>query len=146
MIGQLTHAERQAADHLTGKRVRFTPGRRAVFRLLARADGPMSAAEIDEHLDGVPLSSIYRSLAVLEESGLLAPHHARGVTRYEVADWIAGHHHHLVCGECGSVEDVVLSSPLEEALVGVVASVADEAGFAHEGHSLEIEGRCVRCT
>lgn len=145
MVGQLTHAERQAADHLASRRIRFTPGRRAVFRALTGADGPLSAAELDERLDDVPLSSIYRTLSVLEESGLLAPHHARGVTRYEVADWIAGHHHHLVCGECGAVDDVVLPPALEESLVGVVGAVADRVGFEHDGHALEIEGRCARC-
>lgn len=145
MAGQLTHAERQAADHLSGRRVRFTPGRRAVFRVLARADGPLSAAEIDDRLGEVPLSSIYRTLAVLEDAELLAPHNARGITRYEVADWLAGHHHHLVCGECGAVEDVVLPTGLEDALVAVVGSVAEGAGFVPDGHSLEIEGRCSRC-
>jgi Fur family transcriptional regulator, ferric uptake regulator len=144
-MSQPTQAERQAAEHLAGRQVRFTRGRRAVFRLLARADGPMSAAEIDERLGDVPLSSIYRTLSVLEESGLLAPHHGRGMTRYEVADWIGGHHHHLVCSRCGQVEDVVLSGSLEAALEGVIGAVAGEAGFAHEGHSLEIEGRCSAC-
>lgn len=145
MTGQLTQAERQAAEQLATHEVRFTPGRRAVFRLLAKADGPLSASEIDEELDDVPLSSIYRTLTVLEEVGLIAPHHARGITRYEVAEGIAGHHHHLVCGVCGVVEDVVLPLRLEASLEGVVDTVADAAGFAHDGHSLEIEGRCARC-
>jgi Fur family transcriptional regulator, ferric uptake regulator len=145
MTGQLTHVERQAAEHLATRRIRFTPGRQAVFRTLARADGPMSAAEIDDRLAEVPLSSIYRTLSVLEEAGLLAPHHARGVTRYEVADWIAGHHHHVLCTECGAVEDVVLPVDLEAALEGVVGAVAATTGFDHDGHALEIEGRCAAC-
>jgi Fur family transcriptional regulator, ferric uptake regulator len=144
-MSQLTQAERQAAEHLAGRKVRFTRGRRAVFRVLARSDGPLSAAEIDGRLVDVPLSSIYRTLAVLEESGLLAPHHGRSRTRYELADWIVGHHHHLVCSHCGQVEDVVLSGALESTLEGVVGAVAGGAGFAHEGHSLEIEGRCSEC-
>lgn len=142
---QLTRAERQAAERLADKKVRFTRGRRAVFGLLGRADGPMSAAEIHDRLEDVPLSTIYRTLAVLEEGGILVPHHARGITRYEPADWIAGHHHHLVCADCGVVDDVVLAAPLEEALVGVVSEVAGGAGFVHDGHTLEIEGRCARC-
>lgn len=132
-------------ERLAGHDVRFTAGRRAVFRLLSRADGPLSAGEIHRQLKTLPLSSIYRTLTVLEESEILSLHHTRGVTRYELADWIAGHHHHVVCAECGSVADVMLSPSLEDALERVVASASQGVGFSHDGHSLEIEGRCSSC-
>jgi Fur family transcriptional regulator, ferric uptake regulator len=142
-----TKLERQITRKLADDGLRPTAARTAVIRSLAAADGPRSAAELYEHLDGaVPLSSLYRSLAVLEEAGILDPHHgARGLTRYELAEWLSGHHHHLVCVVCGAVDDIRLPDRVEAALEGLVAEVTDSAAFAAAGHSLEIEGRCRRC-
>ncbi|MCI0543263.1 MAG: transcriptional repressor, partial [Actinobacteria bacterium] len=85
----------QIADRLAEREVRYTRGRRTLITALSKADGPRSAAELQGDLD-IPLSSIYRSLAVLEEAGVLDPHFGqRGVTRYELAEWLRGHHHHL---------------------------------------------------
>lgn len=143
-----TKLERQIAGRLADGGLRLTAARSAVIRSLAGADGPRSAAELYEHLHrSVPLSSLYRSLAVLEEAGILDPHHgARGLTRYELAEWLTGHHHHLVCVECGTVDDIRLPDTVEAALERLVAEVADSAAFSSQAHSLEIEGRCPRCT
>ncbi len=97
-------------------------------------------------VDGLPLSSIYRTLAVLEEAGIVEPHHGtKGLTRFELAEWLAGHHHHLVCIQCGAVEDVELPASLEEQLEGVVSAIIERAEFSAVGHALEVDGRCRRC-
>jgi len=134
-------------ERLSATGVRYTPARRAVVAELLRSGGPRSAAELDDGLRrSVPLSSLYRSLAVLEEAGVLIPHHGtRGVTRYEPAEWLSGHHHHLVCTDCGAVEDVAVSRSDEGRLDDLVGAIAGRAGFRAGGHALEIEGRCVRC-
>lgn len=139
--------EREVAGRLADRGVRFTRGRRAVVAALAAADGPRAAAELHADLgSSVPLSSLYRSLAVLETAGIVAPHHGtKGLTRYELAEWLAGHHHHLVCIDCGAVDDIHLSPALEDRLEQVVTGVIREAGFVAGGHSLEIDGRCARC-
>lgn len=115
--------------------------------ILATSDGPLSASELHERTDGsLPLSSIYRSLTVLEEAGVLAPHHgAKGLTRYELAEWLKGHHHHLVCMECGSVEDVEVNEGHESKVDQVVNDISSAASFVPFNHALEIEGRCARC-
>lgn len=92
------------------------------------------------------MSSLYRSLAVLEEAGVVSPHHlSRGVTRYELAEWLAGHHHHLICVECGLVEDVDVPGGKEAVVLELVEDLATRAGFVAADHALEIEGRCARC-
>lgn len=142
-----TTIERQISGRLAERRVRYTTGRRTVVTALSRADGPRSASELHESLAGaVPLSSLYRSLAVLEDAGVVTPHHGtRGVTRYELAEWLAGHHHHLICIECGSVDDITLSTGAEGTLERLVAEITAGCDFTAEGHSLEIEGRCTGC-
>ncbi|HUG07315.1 MAG TPA: Fur family transcriptional regulator [Acidimicrobiia bacterium] len=127
--------------------VRYTKGRRAVVGSLAKASGPMSAAELSEELGSdVPLSSIYRTLSVLEDSGVVEHHlGAKGLTRFELAEWLTGHHHHLVCVECGSVEDVDIPARQEESVRNLISEIAALASFHATDHALEIEGRCARC-
>lgn len=126
--------------------MRYTAHRRSVVAALARADGPRSAAELRRDLgEAIPVSSLYRSLTVLEQCGVLMPHlGARQVIRYELAEWISGHHHHLVCVDCGSVEDVDVPPPVESEVRSLVAGIAGRS-FTPLGHTLEIEGRCARC-
>lgn len=127
--------------------VRFTKGRRAVVAALASASGPMSAAELADSMDGaIPLSSLYRTLSVLEDSGVVAHHlGAKGLTRYELAEWLAGHHHHLVCLDCGSVADIEIPPGKEDEVRSMISEIAAAASFSPTDHSLEIEGHCDRC-
>jgi Fur family ferric uptake transcriptional regulator len=139
--------ERQVELRLLESGVRFTRGRRTVVAAMAGASGPRSAAELSEMVGAtVPLSSLYRTLAIFEESGVVAHHlGAKGLTRYELAEWLAGHHHHLVCVECGSVSDVEIPANKEESVRGLVSEIAALASFTPTDHALEIEGRCVKC-
>lgn len=115
---------------------------------LAESDGPRSAAELSGDIGpSVPLSSLYRSLAVLEQAGVVIPHHgARTITRYELAEWLSGHHHHLVCSNCGFVEDVEIPESQEDQVRKLVEDISAAAAFSPNGHALEIEGLCSQCT
>lgn len=139
--------DREIEKSLRDKDVRYTSGRRAVVRALAAAVGPRSAAELhDEVGDAVPLSSLYRSLTVLQEAGVVTPHFgAQGVTRFELAEWLAGHHHHLVCINCGAVDDIDLPPRYEAQVKKLVDEVSAVAFFTPVNHAVEIEGRCARC-
>lgn len=139
--------DRQIELRLLENEIRFTRGRRVVVEALARAAGPMSAAELSETLHpDVPLSSIYRTLSVLEEAGVVAHHlGAKGLTRFELAEWLTGHHHHLVCLDCGSVADVDIPESQEESVRTLVSEIAALGSFQATDHALEIEGRCARC-
>lgn len=139
--------DRQIELRLREQDVRFTMGRRAVVGALSGAPGPMSAAELSNELaPDVPLSSIYRTLTVLEEAGVVAHHlGAKGLTRFELAEWLTGHHHHLVCIACGSVSDVDITPAKEESVRSLVSEIAAVASFEPTDHALEIEGRCAKC-
>lgn len=135
-------------EHRLGQSdVRYTRGRRRVIHALAGADGPLSAADLHAVLaSDVPLSSLYRSLAVLEETGVVAPHYSTSVTRYELAEWLSGHHHHLVCSECGTVEDIEVSAQVEDTLQSIVQGIGSGTGFRPTDHALEIVGQCGDCS
>ena len=139
--------ERQVELRLFDRDVRYTRGRRAVVDTLSRASGPMSAAELSVVLHPeVPLSSIYRTLAVLEEAGVVSHHLGlKGLTRFELAEWLTGHHHHLVCVSCGSVSDIDTPPSKEDSVRRLVSDIAALGSFQATDHALEIEGRCARC-
>lgn len=138
---------RQVEPRLREAEVRYTKGRRVIVEVLASSDGPRSAAELHADLGAtVPISSIYRTLAVLEESGIVTPHFAtKGIARYELAEWLTGHHHHLVCIDCGAVEDVDVPDGYEEQVRILVSDIAGVAHFTPTNHALEIEGLCKDC-
>lgn len=135
--------ERRLREH----GIRYTAGRETVVAALANGAGPRSAAELHEQTAGsIPVSSLYRSLGVLEEAGVVVPHFgAKGLTRFELAEWFTGHHHHLVCTDCGSVDDIEIGEVQEREVQALVDEIGAQAQFHVTDHVLEIEGRCVRC-
>ena len=139
----MQHLEQAVEQRLSSEGIRLTRGRRATLQAIADADGPRTAAEIQADLsETIPLSSLYRSLSVLAAGGVLtAQHDAEGIMRFELAEWLAGHHHHLVCISCGAAVDVVPNSEQERAIEQLAAA----SGFAVTGHRFEIEGRCAWC-
>lgn len=138
--------DRQVELRLFENEVRYTRGRRSVVTALSRAAGPLSAAELAGVVD-VPQSSLYRTLAVLEETGVVTHHlGAKGLTRYELDEWLTGHHHHLVCVDCGSVTDVEIAAENEQRVRDLVAEISSMSSFVPTDHALEIEGVCSRCS
>ena len=143
----ITTADHEIQHRLSGLEIRYTAGRRHVVAALSDSDGPQSAAELHAVVgDTVPLSSLYRTLAVLDEANVVARHFGTdGVIRYELAEWLKGHHHHLVCARCGAVDDIVLTKAQEANVHRAIEEIAADAGFSATNHTLEIEGVCARC-
>jgi len=144
---QADRVEQAVGVLLRDQSIRFTPARRLVARALAGSAGPQAAGELHTALRGhLPLSSLYRTLTVLEEAGVLAKEHdAAGVARYELAESLLGHHHHLVCVSCGEVRDVGIDPPTEDTVARLVEDIARRAGYQATGHRIDIEGTCASC-
>jgi Fur family ferric uptake transcriptional regulator len=143
----MQHLEQAVQGRLSSEGIRLTRGRRATLQAIADAEGPRTAAEIQDALsDAIPLSSLYRSLSVLADAGVLAAEHdAEGVMRFELAEWLGGHHHHLVCTSCGAAVDVVPNAEQERSIERLIEQLASASGFAVTGHRFEIEGQCASC-
>jgi Fe2+ or Zn2+ uptake regulation protein len=143
----MQHLEQAVRQHLATAGIRLTQGRRSTVEALATMHGPRTAAEIHDQVgDTVPLSSLYRSLSVLADADVLsAQHGSDGKIRFELAEWITGHHHHLICTSCGAVVDVTPTLDQEKSMEQLVEKMALEAGFDVSGHRFEIEGTCRTC-
>jgi Fe2+ or Zn2+ uptake regulation protein len=134
------------ADRLRHADQRYTSSRRALVDLLATQARPVSIPDILGVDPRLPQSSVYRNLAVLEQAGavrrVLA---ADEFARYELAEDLTSHHHHLVCVACGAVDDVTLPARLERTVDHAIEELAESTGFEVHGHRLDLIGRCARC-
>ncbi|MDH3755822.1 MAG: transcriptional repressor [Acidimicrobiia bacterium] len=125
---------------------RATAARRSLVAVLAATGAPLTIPEILERDDALAQSSAYRNLTALEEAGavrkvVIGDDH----TRYELAEDLTGHHHHMVCGDCGAVADFRLADTAEAALDTALAHAASAVDFEIDNHSLDIVGTCSAC-
>ena len=125
---------------------RYTQGRRRLVEAILAAGQPVTLPDIVSAAPTLAPSSVYRNLDVLERSGVVNRITAGGDHAYfEFAEPLLSHHHHLVCVDCGSIEDVFLDDELEASVDQSLAEVASRAGFTPLRHSLDLHGRCAGC-
>jgi Fur family transcriptional regulator, ferric uptake regulator len=118
---------------IRGLGYKATPQRLAVLRALA-AEQHQSLGEIRARCPEVGLVTIYRTLDLLSEVGVVRRLELGGGPRYELAE---DHHHHLICESCGAVSEFE-RCPLDLwRLRGM--------DFEVSSHTLEIYGRCAKC-
>ena len=123
---------------------RSTRQRTAVMELLADVDEFRSAQELHTMLrdrgDRVGLTTVYRTLQALADAESI------DVMRLPSGEHLyrrcsSGHHHHLVCRDCGRTVEV--EGPAVERWADTVST---EHGFTEVSHTLEIFGRCPQCS
>jgi Fe2+ or Zn2+ uptake regulation protein len=134
-------------DRLRRSGARVTANRMQLAEILESAGRPLTIPEILETRRGLAQSSVYRNLVVLEDAGVVH----RIVTnaefaRYELVEDLTGHHHHLICVQCGSVQDVPASAGLERSLKSAIEQVRRRSGFRTRAHRVDLVGLCKNCT
>ena len=130
----------QLLDTLEERGHRSTSPRKAVINAIAGQNKHFTAEELREQLPSVGRATIYRSLRLLVESGVLCRVLLEdGDLHYQLSH--RGHHHHLLCVECGSSQDL-LGCDIEDLLQTVSAAHQ----FQLSGHWLEVYGKCNQCT
>ena len=130
----------QLLETLEEQGYRSTSPRRAVAQVIANQDKHFTAEDLREQLPTLGRATIFRSLKLLVETGVLCRVLLEdGDLHYQLSH--RGHHHHLLCVECGSSQDL-LRCDIQELLQKTSAS----HGFELSGHWLEVYGRCRSCT
>ncbi len=121
---------------------RVTRTRRLVLDVLFGSDDHhLTVAEVVEgvrrHDPSFPESTVYRTLARLEELGVVTPLTPSGGVTYHVS---TEPHVHATCDRCGAVfhHDADL-------LGAVAAELRDAHGFELDVHRTVVRGRCRRC-
>jgi Fur family transcriptional regulator, ferric uptake regulator len=125
---------------------RYTSGRRAIVELLRDAGHPVSIGDIADRLPDLPRSSAYRHLTDLQTAGLVRRIAASDeFARFELAEDLTEHHHHLLCVRCGKVTDVTPTADFERQVSFTVDELAAAEGFEPHSHRLDVLGVCAEC-
>jgi Fur family transcriptional regulator, ferric uptake regulator len=129
-----------AALRASGYRV--TPQRQLVLEAVTKLNHASPEdifAEVHQKARGVNVSTIYRTLELLEQLGLVTHTHlGHGAPRYHLA--AEAQHVHLVCQYCGRVTELA-----PEAAYPLVKVLDEEHGFETDVGHLTVFGRCRDC-
>jgi len=123
---------------------RITCTRKAVLEILVNEAKPLSADCLIKKLASQKMhpnkTTIYRELDTLSAGGFIKEVQL-GLNRrvYEVTS--LGHHHHLVCTKCESVEDI----SMENDMMIYEKNIMKKTSFKVFDHSLEFFGLCAKC-
>ena len=136
----------QIGARLSRQEHRYTSGRRQLVDVLAQAGQPMTLPDIVAADPLLAQSSAYRNLDVLVRSGVIRRISAGGDhAHFELAEPLLGHHHHLICISCGSIEDIHLDGKVERLVDKSLSDIAAQTGFTPIHHSLDLHGHCADC-
>ena len=131
---------------LRGAEQFYTSGRRELVGLLAAVGRPATIPDLLQMSPKLTQSSVYRNLVVLELVGAVQKVvSSDDRARYELAEDLMGHHHHLICVSCGRVDDFVVSPRGERSVEAVLQRAISETGFQAAGHRLDVVGMCAEC-
>jgi Fur family ferric uptake transcriptional regulator len=135
-------ADVDVMDLLRSKGLRMTPQRRAIVTEVMRTQGHISPTEIartvQSEMPGVNASTVYRTLTLLEEVGVLSHSHLETGAEYHKRD--EAEHVHLVCGRCG--RDDPLSLQEADSLQDLIRR---HHGFQADLTHFAVTGRCAEC-
>lgn len=144
---KMEHRLERIKKQLHSQSYKLTPQREATVRVLLENEADHLSAEdvyllVKEKAPEIGLATVYRTLELLSELKVVDKiNFGDGVSRYDLRKEGAEHfHHHLVCTECGSVEEI------EEDLLGDVEKlVENQWGFQVKDHRLTFHGICKVC-
>ena len=118
---------------------RITASRRRVLDAILAQPAHFTVDDVLRSVRGVGRATVFRTIKLLVDLNLVcrvllddATLHYRLSTR--------GHHHHLVCIDCGRVEDFTNCD-----VRGLVRDLSRATDYEIEGHWLEVYGRCSAC-
>lgn len=137
--------EKRFREYLQGKGLKFTMERRTVLNEVFNTHGHFEAEDIAvalrERGTRVSRASVYRTLPLLVESGMLR--HVYSAEKHSHYEHVFGHEHHdhLVCTRCGRTTDF-FDSKIEE----LQDAICRTYGFESANHELEIIGLCSSCS
>jgi len=123
---------------------RTTRQRTTISEFLSHTGDFRTAQQIHEQLraggDPVGLATVYRTLQTMAEAGDVdMVRTADGESAYRRCT-TSGHHHHLVCRNCGRTEEI-----MAKVVEAWAATIAAEHGFTDVTHDVELYGLCAHC-
>lgn len=136
----MNHSNAQVLlDDLRDQGFKITSPRHSVVESVAGRDENFTAEELAAELAPIGRATVYRTLKLLLDQGLVCRVvKGDGTVCYRAAH--KSHHHHLVCVSCGATVDVHLTDV--EAVIEGARGVTD---YEIVGHRIEMYGFCPDC-
>jgi Fe2+ or Zn2+ uptake regulation protein len=132
----------ELSELLRERGLRATSQRVVMHRLLRDRDRHLSAEELlseaSEKLPGVSLPTVYATLELFEQLGVVRRVNGGGGTL--LWDTRADTHHHMICRNCGRIEDMETPLDLERA-----RRSAARSGFQPDRAEVVVNGLCASC-
>lgn len=127
-------------------RRRTTRQRLAVDAVLRASDDFVSAQAVHLRLreagEAIGLATVYRTLGQMTQDGHLdVVRNTEGESLYRFCE-SDGHHHHLVCRQCGYAVEVSGPSVVEK----WTSTIGERNGFTDVSHTIELFGLCGTCS
>jgi Fur family ferric uptake transcriptional regulator len=125
---------------LKTKQLKVTRQREILLRRIFEREEHFTVDTLEDHVkgDGISKATIYRTLQLMVECGLVAEVEI-GENR-RVYEHVYGHqpHDHIVCTDCKKVFEFVAAD-----VAALERDIARRFGFRPSGHSLRIEAECL---
>jgi Fur family transcriptional regulator, ferric uptake regulator len=137
---------RQVSDRLHRVDQLYTRSRRTIVEALYDCGTPLTLPELLQQAPTLTQSSAYRNLAMMEQAGVVRRLVRSEHARYELAEDLTGHHHHVICTSCGMIRDFTLEPRLERSLNLAFSAAARHAGLQPRHHDIDIYGTCADCS
>ncbi|MDA1062479.1 MAG: Fur family transcriptional regulator [Chloroflexi bacterium] len=124
---------------LAGSGHRLTEPRRALIGAMRELGDHFTADALLNATPGVGRATVFRTLRLLQDIGALCQVMLDdGASEYRLTT--GGHHHHIVCSDCGATNDFATCD-----IQGLLVELGRRTGYAIEAHRLEVYGRCAGC-
>jgi Fur family ferric uptake transcriptional regulator len=118
---------------------RLTASRKRVVAAVLASPAHFTVDDVLRRTPDVGRATVFRTMKLLQElNAVCRVLMEDGTLHYRLS--ASGHHHHLVCGSCGRVEDFAGCN-----VSSLVGQLAEDTDYRIEGHWLEVYGRCKRC-
>jgi Fur family ferric uptake transcriptional regulator len=136
-------SQRKVAATLRRHGYKLTPQRLAVIQAITSSQESLTPAtiyaKVQPEYPNIGLVTVYRTLEILVEMGLICELHGGGIC-HSYTTSLPEHHHHLICSGCGTVVDFT-----QYHLGGLESRLSKQSGFRIDGHLLEFFGLCPVC-
>ncbi len=135
--------QRNLIEELQARGMRATPQRAIIFEAIKKLEGHITAediyAEVQKVNTYISLATVYRTLELLQELLMITPTNLGGS---QTCFALQGHgpHHHLVCLECGGIEEFS-----DEIFNPVRVQLKEAHGFQVRTNHMSLFGVCEQC-
>jgi Fur family ferric uptake transcriptional regulator len=140
---EINQAVKLFSKYLKTKKLKFTWERKTILEGIIKRRDHFTSDELILHferngVDRISRATVYRSLKLLEEAGIVNSFHLNDV--FKVFEVISSEHDHMICYKCGKIIEF-----FDHRIEKILNEISKKKGFKAISHSINISGLCEEC-